>query len=56
MNSQKFDREEIYPEEFNEEDKKQFDYYLEQSKLMFPKMVNNIWVLKMGIKAYMLRE
>ena len=56
MKSQQFDKDELYPAEFTEEDKIQFDYYLEQSKLMFPKMAHEDWLLKMGIKAYMLKE
>ena len=32
MNSQKYNKEELYPEEFDEDDKLKFDYYLEQSK------------------------
>ena len=56
MNSQKYNKEELYPEEFDEDDKLKFDYYLEQSKLMFPKMINDEWLLKTGIKAYMLKE
>jgi hypothetical protein len=53
MNSQIYNKDELYPEDFTEEDKLQFDMYLEQSKLLFPKMANDIWALKMGIKAYM---
>lgn len=53
MNSQKYNKEELYPEDYTEEDKLQFDMYLEQSKLLFPKMAGDEWALKMGIKAYM---
>ena len=56
MNSQKYNKDELYPAEFDEDDKLQFDMYLEQSKLLFPKMVGDEWLLKMGIKAYMLKE
>jgi hypothetical protein len=56
MNSQKYNKKELYPEEFDEDDKLKFDYYLEQSKLMFPKMGNDEWLLKTGIKAFMLKE
>ena len=55
MNSQKYNKDELYPAEFDEEDKLQFDMYFEQSKLLFPKMAGDEWVLKMGIKAYMLK-
>ena len=53
MNSQKYNKDELYPEDYTEEDKLQFDMYLEQSKLLFPKLAGDEWVLKMGIKAYM---
>jgi len=53
MNSQKYNKDEIYPDNFDEDDKLQFDMYLEQSKMLFPKMANDEWILKMGIKAYM---
>lgn len=56
MNSQRYNKEELYPENFTEDDKLQFDMYLEQSKLLFPKMANDIWLLKMGITAYMQKE
>ena len=53
MNSQKYNKDELYPEDFTEDDKLQFDIYLEQSKLLFPKLVGDEWLLKMGIRAYM---
>jgi hypothetical protein len=56
MKSQSYNKDELYPEEFDDDDKIQFDYYLEQSKLVFPKMANEEWLLKMGIKAYMLKQ
>ena len=35
MNSQKYNKEELYPNDFDENDKLQFDMYLEQSKMQF---------------------
>lgn len=55
MNSQKV-KNNFLPEDFTEEDELKFDYYLENSKLMFPKLVNDEWLLKMGILAYMKKE
>ncbi len=56
MNSQKYNKDELYPEDFSEEDKLQYDIYLEQSKYLFPKMSNDQWQLRMGILAYMRKE
>ena len=56
MNSQKYNKEELYPEDFSEEDKLQYDTFLEQSKYLFPKLANEEWVLRMGILAYMRKE
>ena len=55
MNSQKY-KNDIYPDDFTDDDMLKFDYYMEQSKLMFPKMSNDTWLLKMGILAYMRKE
>ena len=55
MNSQKYTKE-LYPEDFTEEYKLKFDYYFEQSKLMFPKLINDQWLLRMGIIACMRKE
>lgn len=38
MNSQTFNKGFIYPERWGEEDKLRFDYYLNESKKMYPKM------------------
>ena len=56
MNSQKYNKEELYPSNFTDDDKLQFDLYLEQSKLLFPKMANDEWLLKLGIKAYIEKQ
>ena len=56
MNSQKYNKEELYPADFSEDDKLQFDMYLEQSKMLFPKLANDEWLIKKGIFAYMRKE
>ena len=49
MNSQKYNKEEIFPDDFDEDDKLQFDMYFEQSKLLFPKLANDEWLIKKAI-------
>lgn len=56
MNSQKYNKEELYPEDFTEEDKLQFDLLLEQSKMLFPKLANDEWLIKKGIIAFMKKQ
>lgn len=41
---------EIYPQDFNEEQKKEYDFYIRQSKLMFPEAEE--WTLKLGVEAF----
>ena len=53
MNSQKYNKDEIFPEDFDEDDKLQFDMYLEQSKMLFPKLSNDDWLIKTAVFAYM---
>jgi hypothetical protein len=53
MNSQKYNKEELYPEDFTEDDKLEFDMLFEQSKMLFPKLANDEWLIKKGIYAYM---
>lgn len=53
MNSQKYNKEELYPEDFTEDDKLEFDILLEQSKMLFPKLANDEWLIKKGILAFM---
>ena len=53
MNSQKYNKGEIYPDDFTEDDKLEFDLLLEQSKMLFPKLANDEWLIKQGILAYM---
>jgi len=56
MNSQKYNKQELYPSNYTEDDKLQFDIYLEQSKQYFPKMANEEWLLKLAIKAFMEKQ
>ena len=56
MNSQKYNKEELYPSNYTEDDKMEFDIYLEQSKQYFPKMANEEWLLKLAIKAFMEKQ
>jgi hypothetical protein len=56
MNSQRYNKDEIYPEDFDEDDKLQFDLFLEQSKMLFPKLANDDWLIKKGIFAYMRKQ
>jgi hypothetical protein len=56
MNSQRYNKEELYPEDFDELDKEKFEGYLEQSKLLFPKLAGEEWLIKKGILAFMRKE
>lgn len=56
MNSQKYNKETIYPDDFTDDDKLQFDILLEQSKMLFPRLTNEEWLIKQGILAYMRKE
>ena len=42
MNSQRYNKEELYPEDFTDDDKLTFDILLEQSKQLFPNLMNDI--------------
>jgi hypothetical protein len=53
MKSQKYNKDEIYPDDFNDDDKLEFDVLLEQSKILFPKLAGEDWLIKKGILAYM---
>jgi len=53
MNSQKYNKDEIYPEDFTDDEKLEFDILLEQSKMLFPKLANDEWLIKKGIYAFM---
>ena len=56
MDSQKWNKDELYPENFTDDDKLQFDMYLEQSKMLFPKLANDEWLIKKGIFAFMRKQ
>jgi hypothetical protein len=56
MNSQKYNKEELYPKDFTEDDKLEFDLLLEQSKMLFPKLANDEWLIKKGIIAFMAKR
>ena len=53
MKSQEYNKDELYPEDFTDEEKIEFDLLLEQSKILFPKLLNDDWLIKKGIIAYM---
>ena len=53
MNSQRYNKDEIYPENFTDDEKLEFDVLLEQSKMLFPKLANEEWLIKKGIYAFM---
>lgn len=56
MKSQKYNKEELYPEDFTEDDKLEFDVLFEQSKMLFPKLANDEWLIKKGILAFMRKQ
>jgi hypothetical protein len=56
MKSQKYNKDELYPEDFTEDDKLEFDLLFEQSKMLFPKLANDEWLIKKGIYAYMRKK
>jgi len=56
MNSQKSHKNTIYPEDFTQDDELQYDILLEQSKQLFPSLINDHWVLRLGILAYMRKQ
>ena len=43
MNSQKTHKNTLYPEDFNEDDKLNYDILFKQSQQIFPKMIGNEW-------------
>ena len=57
MNSQKYNKEELYPEDFSCDEKLQFHMCLEQAKVLFPKIANDEWLIIIkGIFAFMHKE
>ena len=55
MNSQKY-KKEVYPDDFDEDDKLEFDILLEQSKLMFPKLSGEDWLIRNGVISYLRKK
>ena len=51
MNSQKYNKDELYPDDFTDDDKLEFDLLLEQSRMLFPKLANDE-----GIYAFMRKK
>ena len=56
MNSQKWNKDELYPEDFTDDDKLEFDVLLEQSKQLFPKLSNDAWLIKQAVIAFMRKK
>jgi hypothetical protein len=56
MNSQKKQKNTLYPDDFNDDDKLNYDILFEQSKQLFPNLIGDEWLLRMGILAYMRKE
>jgi len=52
LNSQKY-KKEVYPDDFTDDDKLEFDLLFEQSKIMFPKLAGEDWLVRAGVIAYM---
>ena len=56
MQSQKYNKEELYPPSFTDDDKLNFDILLIQAKQLFPRLASDEWLIKQGIIAYMNKE
>lgn len=56
MKSQVYNKDELYPDDFTDEDKLEYDILLEQAKILFPKLSNDVWLIKQGIIAYMRKQ
>ena len=56
MNSQKWNKNELYPEDFTDDDKLEFDILLQQSKQLFPKLSNDEWLIKQAVIAFMRKK
>lgn len=41
---------EVYPQDFNEEQKIEYDLYIRQAKVIFPEVEE--WTIKLGCEAY----
>ena len=56
MQSQKYNKEELYPPSFTDDDKLNFDILLIQAKQLFPRLASDEWLIKQGIITYMKKE
>ncbi len=57
MNPQKYNKEELYPDDISCDERLQFHMYLEQAKMIFPKIANDEWLMIIkGIFAFMRKE
>ena len=56
MKSQVYNKDELYPKDFTDDDKLEFDVLLEQAKILFPKLANDVWLIKQGIIAYLRKQ
>ena len=52
MQSQKYNKEELYPPSFSDDDKLEFDILLAQAKQLFPRMASDEWLIKQAITVY----
>ena len=55
MNCHKY-KKELYPEDFTEDDKLEYDILFEQSKNLFPKLAGEEWLIRTGVIAYMRKQ
>ena len=51
MQSQKYNKEELYPPSFSDDDKLEFDILLAQAKQRFPRMASDDWLIKQAITS-----
>lgn len=56
MNSQKWNKDELYPEDFTDDEKLEFDILLQQSKQLFPKLSKDEWLIKQAVLAFMRKK
>ena len=56
MQSQKYNKEELYPPSFSDDDKLEFDILLAQAKQLFPRMASDEWLIKQAITFYMKKQ
>lgn len=55
LNSQKY-KKEVYPDDFTDDDKIEFDLLFEQSRIMFSKLAGEEWFVRAGVIAYMQKK